>query len=169
MSEPFLGEIRTFAGNFAPKGWASCNGGILPIARYTALFSLLGTTYGGDGKTTFALPNLNGNAPMHWGDGPGLSSRALGETGGSTSVTLTAAEMPAHNHPANASLSSGSSPSPAGNALADAPLYASPPLTVAMAAQAVGPAGGSLPHDNMQPYLALTFIIALEGVFPSRG
>ena len=169
MSEPFLGEIRTFGGNFAPHGWALCNGQLLSIAQYTALFSLLGTTYGGDGKTTFGLPNLQGNAPMHWGSGPGLTPREIGETGGSSTVTLTSAELPIHTHQAAASLSSASALSPAGNVLGDAALYAAPQFADTMAPAAVGPAGGSQPHDNMQPSLGLTFIIALQGLFPSRS
>lgn len=169
MSEPFLGEIRTFAGNFAPTNWALCDGRLLSIAQYTALFSLLGTTYGGDGKVTFALPNLQGNAPMHWGDGPGLTPRNIGETTGSTTVTLTSAEMPAHTHQVGASQSSASALSPGGNVLADAALYADPPYTQAMSPLAVGASGGSQPHQNVQPMLALTFIIALQGIFPSRG
>lgn len=169
MSEPFLGEIRTFAGNFAPTGWALCDGRLLPIAQYTALFSLLGTTYGGDGKITFGLPNLQGSAPMHWGDGPGLTPRTIGETGGSSSVTVLVTEMPGHSHLLGASQSSASALSPTDNVLGDTSLYAGPPYTQALAPQALAPAGGSQPHDNMQPYLALTFIIALQGIFPSRG
>lgn len=169
MSEPFLGEIRTFGGNFAPKDWALCDGRLLSIAQYSALFSLLGTTYGGDGRVTFALPNLNGNAPMHWGDGPGLTPRTIGESSGSTSVTLLETEMPAHSHALVGSQSSASATTPGDNALADAPLYAAPPLNARMAPLAVGTIGASMPHDNMQPYLGLTFIIALQGVYPSRG
>ncbi|MFO0756524.1 MAG: tail fiber protein [Byssovorax sp.] len=169
MSEPFLGEIRTFGGNFAPKSWAPCDGRLLPIAQYSALFSILGTTYGGDGIRTFALPNLNGNAPMHWGDGPGLTPRSIGETGGSATVTLTSAEMPAHNHPFTGSGAAADQPSPAGSVLAEAALYAAPPLAARMADGAVNPAGASQPHDNLQPYLGLTFIIALQGIFPPRG
>jgi microcystin-dependent protein len=169
MSEPFIGEIRTFAGNFAPRGWALCNGQLLSIAQNTALFSLLGTSYGGNGQTSFALPNLQGNAPMHWGDGPGLTPRTIGETGGSATVTLTSAELPSHSHQAMASQSSASELSPSGNALGDAPLYAAPPFGAALAPSAVAPSGGSQPHDNMQPHLGLTFIIALEGVYPARS
>jgi microcystin-dependent protein len=169
MSEPFLAEIRPFAGNFAPRGWALCNGQLLPIAQYTALFSLLGTTYGGDGKVTFGLPNLQANAPMHWGDGPGLTPRQIGEIGGSSTVTLTTNELAGHSHALMASQSTASSTSPKDNVLGDAPLYAAPPLALVMSGQAVAPAGGSQPHENMQPYLGLTFIIALEGIFPARG
>lgn len=169
MSEPFIGEIRTFGGNFAPKGWALCNGQLLPIAQYTALFSLLGTAYGGDGKVTFGLPNLQGSAPMHWGDGPGLTPRNIGEVGGTTSVTLIQPELPAHNHAFEASASAASALSPANNVPADATLYAAPPYTQAMSPSSIGVAGGSQPHENMQPYLAVTFIIALQGIYPSRG
>lgn len=168
MSEPFLGEIRTFAGNFAPNEWALCDGRLLSIAQYSALFSLLGTSYGGDGKVTFALPNLNGNAPMHWGDGRGLTPRTIGESSGNASVTLIESQMPAHTHTLVGSQSSASDTAPGGNALADAPLYAAPPLNVRMAPLAVVTAGASMPHDNMQPYLGLTFIIALQGVYPRR-
>lgn len=169
MSEPFLGEIRVFAGNFAPANWALCNGQLLPISHYTALFSILGTTFGGDGKTTFGLPNLQGSAPMHWGDAPGLTPRTIGESGGAPNVTLTTAEMPAHTHAAVASASGASALSPAGNMLGDAALYAAPPLNQQMSPATVGSSGGSQPHDNMQPYLGLTFIIALQGIYPSRG
>jgi len=174
MSDPFVAEIKIFAGNFAPTGWAQCNGQLLPISQNTALFSLLGTYYGGDGKSTFALPNLQGSAPMHQGQGQGLSQRFLGEQAGSQFVTLLQSEMPFHTHQL---LGSGFSadlkiPSPArvlAKAL-NANVYqtnASANLTQ-LAPQTVAPTGGSLPHNNMQPYLALTFIIALQGVFPAR-
>jgi len=169
MSEPFLAEIRTFAGNFAPTNWAICDGRILPIAQYTALFSLLGTTYGGDGKVTFALPNLQGYAPMHWGDGAGLTPRSLGEINGSTAVTLLTTEIPAHTHQLTASQSSASSPSPGGNVLADAALYSAPPYPTPMSPISLNVSGGSQPHNNVQPMLALTFIIALQGIYPSRS
>lgn len=169
MSEPFLGEIRTFGGNFAPTGWALCDGRLLSIAQYSALFSLLGTTYGGDGKVTFALPDLQGRAPMHWGSGPGLTPRDIGESAGSSTVTLIQTEMPAHTHAGEASLSSASALSPSGNVLGDAALYAAPPYTTAMSPMAIGVTGGSQPHENMMPYLGVTFIIALQGIFPSRG
>ncbi len=169
MSNPFLGEIRTFAGNFAPRGWALCDGRLLSIAQYSALFSLLGTTYGGDGKVTFGLPNLQGNAPMQWGQGPGLTDRNQGEQGGSSTVTLTTSDMPAHGHTPMASQSSASEFGPGGNALADAALYAPAPFSQPLAANAILPVGGSQPHANMQPYLALTFIIALQGIYPPRS
>lgn len=169
MSEPFLGEIRTFAGNFAPRDWALCDGQLLPISRYTALFSLLGTTYGGDGKVTFGLPNLQGAAPMHWGDGPGLTPRSIGESGGSSSVTVLQTELPGHNHPATSTGSDPDQPGPAGNVLGDAAIFAAPPLNQVMAPTTLGLSGGNQPHNNMAPYLAVTFIIALQGIFPSRG
>jgi microcystin-dependent protein len=169
MTEPFLGEIRTFAGNFAPANWALCDGSLLPINRYTALFSILGTSYGGDGKVTFGLPNLQGSAPMHWGDGPGLTSRTIGESGGSPTVTVLQNEMPAHNHPATSTGSDPDQASPAGNVLGDVPIFAAPPLDQVMAPGSIGLSGGSQPHNNMAPYLAVTFIIALQGIFPARG
>lgn len=169
MSEPFIGEIRTFAGNFAPKGWALCAGQILPIMQNTALFAILGTTYGGDGKTTFGLPNLQACAPMHWGDGPGLTPRTLGETSGAQAITLTVAEMPQHTHAVNASSSAATATSPDGTELAEAPLYAAPPFTSAMSSGAVQPSGGNQAHNNLQPCLGVTFIIALQGVYPPRS
>lgn len=174
MSEPFLGEIRPFAGNFAPKNWALCNGQLLPIVQYTALFSILGTTYGGDGKTTFGLPNLQGSAPMGMGDGPGLTPRSEGEVLGSSSVTLTNAELPAHNHAFFGSGDISTSNTPGGNVTASTStalaIYDTAASgTTALAPQAIMPSGGSQPHNNMQPYLAVTYIIALQGIFPSRG
>ena len=174
MSNPFLAEIRIFPFNFAPKGWASCDGQILPLSQNTALFSLLGTTYGGDGKSNFALPNMQGNAPMHPGQGPGLSLHDLGETGGSETVTLLQSEIPSHAHAFMASTTASTKPNPAGNALArvsgGATPYASPtgaPL-VQFSDSALAPTGGSQPHNNMQPYLTLNFCIALQGVYPPR-
>ena len=169
MSDPFLGEIRPFGGNFAPRGWALCDGQLLSIAQYSALFSLLGTSYGGDGIRTFGLPNLQGNAPMHWGSGPGLTPRTIGETGGSQNVTLTQGTMPGHNHAVIASGSTADQTSPQGNVLADVSIYAAPPLAAQLTPGSVTPTGGSQPHNNMQPYLAVTFIIALQGIFPARG
>lgn len=174
MSDPFIAEIRIFAGNFAPTGWALCNGQLMPISQNTALFSLVGTSYGGDGKTTFALPNLQGSAPMHQGQGPGLSDRVIGESGGQQAVTLLNSEMPAHNHALMASSAPASSRAPANAALArsrngNAYQTIVNQNVTGLAAQAVGIAGGSLPHNNMQPFLVLTFIIALQGIFPPRG
>jgi microcystin-dependent protein len=172
MADPFVAEIRIFGFNFAPKGWAFCNGQILPISQNTALFSLLGTTYGGDGKSTFALPNLQGNAPMHPGQGPGLSLHDLGEIGGSGSVTLLESEVPAHTHGMRASLDDAdlAIPQPSRSlAKASANLYSTSGGTSPLAPQALTLAGGGLPHNNMQPYLTLNFCIALQGVFPPRG
>jgi microcystin-dependent protein len=170
--DPFVAEIRIFPFNFAPKGWAWCNGQLLPISQNTALFSLLGTTYGGDGKSTFALPNLQGRAPMHPSQGPGLSLHDLGEMGGSETVTLLPSEIPAHTHQLLASLVPADSPVPAGALTAvpsgDNP-YAPAGAVVAMSGQALSPAGASLPHNNMMPYLTFYFCIALQGVFPARG
>ncbi len=173
MADPFVAEIRIFAFNFAPTGWAFCDGQILPISQNTALFSLLGTTYGGNGQSTFALPNMQGNAPMHPGQGPGLSLHDLGETGGSQFVTLLEAEMPSHSHGLMSLPAVGDAQSPQANTFArvtGAQPYLAPasaPL-VPMAFQAIGIAGGSLPHNNMMPFLTLNFCIALQGVFPPR-
>ncbi len=173
MSEPFIAEIRIFAGNFAPRGWAFCNGQLLPIAQNTALFSLIGTTYGGDGRTTTALPNLKGRAPMHPGRGPGLTARRLGQRGGTETVTLTEAQMPGHTHTLSARPASASTSDPTNNyfaALTGANFYstdASSPQ--AMAAGLLQAAGGSQPHGNLQPFLTLNFIIALVGLYPSRS
>lgn len=173
MSEPFIAEIRIFAGTFAPRGWAFCNGQLLPIAQNTALFSLIGTTYGGDGRTTTALPNLEGRAPMHPGRGPGLTTRRLGELGGTETVTLTEAQMPNHNHTVWATDEAAEETAPSnttafGRARGGAP-YASGTPSAVMAPQMLSEAGGSQPHNNMQPYLAINFIIALVGLYPSRG
>ena len=175
MADPFVAEIRIFPFNFAPRGWAFCNGQLLPLSQNTALFSLLGTTYGGDGRSNFALPNLQGNFAMHPGQGPGLSLRDLGETGGSAGVTLLPGQVPAHTHQLMATAST-TSPSPTGNAMSQAvlppstavPVYRSPTNKVAMAPDAVAAVGGQ-PHNNRQPYLALNFCIALQGVFPPRS
>lgn len=176
MSECFIGEIRMFAGNFAPKGWALCNGQLLPISQNTALFSLLGTMYGGDGKTNFALPDLRGRAPMQQGAGPGLTSRPQGQAGGSTTVTLLTTEMPAHTHVAQGSDGSASASGANGNVWAKPmvgrtpqPFYSSAAPNVAMSPAALGVAGGSVPHNNMQPYLGVNYIIALQGYFPPRN
>lgn len=171
MAEPFIGEIKMFGGNFAPRQYALCNGQLLPISQNTALFSLLGTTYGGNGQTTFGLPDLRGRVPLHHGHGPGLSQRTLGETFGTETVTLNNAQMPMHNHAQQASTSPATSAAgPSGApAAAATPLYGSDSPQVAMAAPAVSPSGGGQPHDNMAPYLTLNFIIALQGIFPSRN
>jgi microcystin-dependent protein len=171
MADPFVAEIRIFPFNFAPKGWAWCNGQLLPISQNTALFSLLGTTYGGNGKSNFALPDLQGRAPMHPGQGPGLSLHDLGETGGSETVTLLQSEIPAHSHGVVASQADANEPGPGGQQLATGigvNYYAAPGALTQMAVQALAPAGGSQPHNNMQPYLTCYFNIALQGVFPPR-
>jgi microcystin-dependent protein len=172
--DPFVAEIRIYPFNFAPKGWAFCDGQILPLSQNTALFSLLGTTYGGDGKSNFALPNMQGNAPMHPGQGPGLSDHFLGETGGSDTVTLLESEMPAHSHNFGASVRDGTARSPGGQLVAKGVgvnMYApaaSAPL-VQFSTNVITPAGGGQPHNNMMPYLTLNFCIAMQGVFPPRG
>ena len=170
--DPFVGEIRIFSGNFAPKGWAVCDGQLLPISQNTALFSLLGTNYGGDGKSTFGLPNLQARFPLHQGSGPGLTPRSVGESDGSPAVTLTEAQMPAHSHTAQATASPTAN-SPDNNNLAPAAggasIYRIPGTMAAMAAQSVSTEGSGQPHPNRQPFLVLTFIIALQGVFPPRS
>lgn len=169
MSEPFVAEIKIWAGNFAPRGYAFCNGQILPISQNAALFSLLGTTYGGDGKTNFALPDLQARAPMHPGTGPGLSPRTLGEEGGSTAISLLTTEIPVHNHAAVASNRPPDQISPEGAYWTrnTPPLYNSGTNPAPMAAQ-LSPAGGGQAHNNLQPSLALSFVIALSGIFPQR-
>jgi microcystin-dependent protein len=175
MSDPFLSEIKMMSFNFPPKGWAMCNGQLLPINQNQALFSLLGTTYGGDGRTTFALPNLQGAAPMQWGQGPGLSNRDLGEVGGTGTVTLAESQIPSHTHQVM-----GGGPAetndPGPNVILGtargANIYApppGPPGLVSMSPQALTSAGGSQPHNNMQPYLTLNFCIAMQGIYPPRS
>ncbi|WP_221090844.1 phage tail protein [Deinococcus aquaedulcis] len=170
--EPFIGEIQMFAGNFPPRGWALCNGQLLPIAQNTALFSLLGTMYGGDGRTTFALPNLQAASPMAPGAGPGLTPRTQGEQGGAATVTLLSSELPPHTHAVGAFDIPGTSAVPTDRSLARSVNYnaygpGSP--NVALGAQSVGAAGGNQPHNNLPPYLAVTFIIALQGIYPARS
>ena len=181
MSEPFVGEIRCFGFNFAPVGWAQCNGQLLPISQNTALFAILGTTYGGNGQTTFALPNLQGQIPMHWGNGPGGFNTTIGEVQGQSSVTLTVSQTPQHMHgiaagdvaagatgentavPNNNSFLSNSVPP-------NRVYNTTPPsVTAAFSPKAISATGGSQPHENMQPYLVLNFCIALEGIFPSQN
>jgi microcystin-dependent protein len=172
MADPFVAEIRIFPFNFAPTGWAFCDGQILPLSQNTALFSLLGTTYGGNGKSNFALPDLQGSAPMHPGQGPGLSLHDLGEVGGSDTVTLLESELPAHTHAAHADavdLADTNVPSPNASFAQSAggTLYQASANTQ-LAPQALAPAGGDQPHNNLQPYLTLNFNIALQGVYPPR-
>lgn len=171
MSDPFVAEIRMFAGNFAPKGWATCDGQILPLSQNTALFSLLGTTYGGNGQSTFALPDLQNSAPMAPGQGSGLSLYDLGQQGGSEFVTVLESEMPSHTHIANAKTSLGNSQTPADQTWAGSSIakqYVNTAPNTPMSPFALAAAGGSLPHNNMSPYLTVLFIIALQGVFPPR-
>lgn len=176
MTAPFIGEIKMFAGTFAPRNYALCNGQILPISQNTALFSLLGTTYGGNGTTNFALPDLRGRAPMHPGTGAGLSQHVLGEMSGENNVTLLSTQMPIHNHPISGAVIANSSPSntPASNTLftnsSPNQLYGAALGTpVNLAPQSVTLSGGSQPHNNTQPYLGVNFIIALFGIFPARN
>jgi len=172
MSSPFVGEIRIFAGNFAPRGFAFCNGQLLPISQNTALFSLLGTFYGGNGQANFALPNLQDRFPMHPGQGPGLTPRVVGESGGAASVTLAESQIPAHTHVPQASTSAATLNTPtAASVLATptAPAYGPAQDLLPLANEALAPAGGGQPHENRQPFLALTFIIALQGIYPARN
>ncbi len=169
MSEPFIGQIQTFGFNFAPRGWALCDGQLLPIPQFSALFSLLGTTYGGDGRTTFGLPDLRGRVALHQGQGAGLSDRRLGQKGGTEDVTLAASQLPGHSHPLNAVAAEATSFKPAGNLLAAEVIYGPGPSDTMLAADAIGDTGGDQPHNNMQPYLVINWCIALTGVFPSRN
>jgi len=172
MADPFVAEIRIFPFNFAPKGWAWCDGQLLPLSQNTALFSLLGTTYGGNGKSNFALPDLQGRAPMHPGQGPGLSLHDLGETGGSETVTLLESETPSHSHGVQVSSQQALENIPVGQNAASGDgvnMYAPASNLAAMSDQALAPAGGDQPHNNLQPYLTFYFCIALQGVFPPRS
>ena len=176
MADPFVAEIRIFPFNFAPKGWAWCNGQLMPLSQNTALFSLLGTTYGGDGKSNFALPDLQGRAPMHPGQGPGLSLHDLGESGGSETVTLLESEIPAHAHAISASTAAADeegTKSPAGGVpgvqQGSNQLYATFANPEPLSPFALAPAGGDQPPNNMMPYLTFYFCIALQGVFPPRS
>jgi microcystin-dependent protein len=173
MSEPFIGQICIYGFNFAPRGWAFCNGQILSIAQNTALFSLLGTTYGGNGQTTFALPNLQSRVPLHFGQGPGLSSYSLGQASGSESVTLTQNSLPPHNHSSTtpATAAEGSSIDPAAGAVlgAGTSIYIATAATIQMSPTPTSLSGGGQPVSIIQPILAINFCIALEGIFPSRN
>lgn len=175
MSTPYLAQIQPFGFNFAPRGWSFCDGQILSIAQHSALFALIGTTYGGDGITTFALPDLRGRVALHQGHGPGLSARSIGETGGSQNVTLTASQMPTHNHLVMANGTAGTTFTPANNYLAadsgntDAIYSTTLSNPATMATNMVGAAGGNQPHNNMQPYLVINWCIAMEGIYPSQS
>jgi microcystin-dependent protein len=173
MANPYLGEIRPVPFNFAPVGWALCNGQILPISQNTALFSLLGTTFGGDGSATFALPDLRGRVVVHQGQGPGLSSYQMGQSGGVETVTLTANQIPTHGHSLTGSGSTATTPTPGPSVVPAAVpsaelLYATGAATT-LKPDSVGNAGGSQPHDNHQPFLTINYIVALAGIFPSRN
>ncbi len=175
MANPFLAEIKMFCGNFAPRGYALCNGQILAIAQNTALFSLLGTTYGGNGTTTFALPNMQGNVPMHQGNGAGLTPRVLGETGGENSVTILANQVAAHSHTYNTGTGSKGETNVVTNqvncdeAAGTTMIYATTTDGTVMGPAMLQPTPASIPHENMQPYLAINFIIALAGIYPPRN
>ena len=173
MADPFVAEIRIFPFNFAPKGWAWCDGQLMPLSQNTALFSLLGTTYGGNGKSNFALPDLQGRAPMHPGQGPGLSLHDLGETGGSETVTLLESEIPVHAHAEMASQQEGNVREPIGQnpaaGVGGVAQYAAAGSLTQMAPVTIAPTGGDQPHNNLMPYLTFYFNIALQGVFPPRS
>ncbi|WP_282940366.1 tail fiber protein [Paenibacillus sp. RC67] len=175
MSAPFVAEIRIFAGNFAPKGWALCNGQLMPISQNTALFSLLGTNYGGDGKSTFGLPDLQGRVPLGQGNGEGLSDYVIGQSEGSETVTLLSSEMPQHTHNAMSAgaSTSGTEPAPQNGVVwantTTGSAYDTAAPTLPMSGLSMGVSGGNQAHNNRQPYLGLTFIIALQGVFPPRS
>jgi len=175
MVTPYIGEIRMFAGNFPPVGWALCNGALLPISTHDALFSLLGTTYGGDGHTTFALPDLRGRLPMHVGNGPGLSTRAIGAKGGAETHTISVSEMASHTHAMSATNANGTSLTPSGSVYATAqvggtplPVYADA-IDTTLNDGVLSDTGGSIPRDNMMPFQCLNFIIALTGIYPPRN
>ncbi len=170
MSQGFIGEIRLFGGNFAPVGWAFCNGQIIPISQNSALFNLIGTTYGGDGQSTFALPDLQGRRPVHQGQGPGLSTYVIGQLGGVEAVTLIGSQGGSHSHSPQAVAQSGTVDAPAGNVWAqwsDNP-YATTGSTEDLAANAIGQSGGNQPHENRSPFLVVSYIIALYGIYPTQ-
>ncbi len=172
--EPFIGEIKLFAGNFAPRGWAFCDGQLLPINQWQALFSILGTMYGGDGRTNFALPDLRGRVSVHPGNGSGLSPYGIGEKGGAETVTLSVQQMPVHSHSLNANAQNGDTSDPPGSSLADTKgsdkdYMKSGMVNTEMSPNSIGATGSGQPHENRQPYLAVNYIIALQGVFPSRS
>lgn len=169
MAQPFIGEIRMFAGNFAPVGWEFCDGQLVPISENDAMFTLIGTTYGGDGETTFALPNLQSRIPIHQGQGGGLTNRVLAEMGGVETVTLTTQQMPVHNHALVASQNVGANANPQGQLLAagtNVQFFRAIAPNANMAPNIISPAGGSQPHDNLMPYLCINYIISMFGIFP---
>ena len=171
MSEPFVGEIRMFAGNFAPRGWAFCDGQLLAVSQNDALFSLLGTIYGGDGRTTFGLPDLRGRVPIHAGSGPGLSPRRLGAKAGAENVTLTVNQLPSHTHPMQANTEFANETGPEGNVLAQSTvvnMYFEASPNTALSTTSLTNTGGSRKHTNLMPFLCIHFIIALFGIYPSR-
>lgn len=170
MAQPYVGEIRMFAGSFAPAGWAFCEGQLLPISENETLFQLIGTTYGGDGQSTFAVPNLAGRVPVHQGQGPGLSNRQIGEVAGTPSVTLTTQQLAGHTHTIQATTNLGNSSDPGGRVLAtgtNVSMFRVIAPNVPFTPGTLSAAGGSQPHDNLMPYLAISFIISLFGIFPS--
>lgn len=171
MAQPFVGEIRIFAGNFAPAGWQFCDGSLLPISEQETLFNLIGTTYGGDGQNTFAVPDLRGRLPMHTGTNAGTAF-TIGQNGGVEEVTINVPQMPAHSHPMLASTNTGTSSNPQGNVLDQMSgailVYKEQAPTVALSAAVISSVGGSQPHSNLQPYLCVNFIISLFGIFPSQ-
>ncbi len=171
MSEPFVGEIRMFAGNFAPQGWALCDGQLLATSQNDALFSLFGTIYGGDGRTSFGLPDLRGRLPIHMGQGPGFSTRSIGQRSGSEAVTISSNELPAHSHALSGSTDAASETSPSGNVLGtmSSNTYATSAPSAAMSTSAIGSVGGGQSHYNLQPTLCVNFIVALYGTYPSRN
>jgi len=174
MAEPYIGIIVLFGFNFPPRGYAKCDGQLLSIAQNTALFSLLGTTFGGDGQVTFGLPDLRGRAPIHQGQGPGLTNRTMGELSGSETVTLTSSQMPTHSHTVNALSTNGNLKAPGSNIFANVQgtatnIYSAAAADTNMKTTMINITGGSQPHENMQPYLVINFCIALEGVYPSRN
>ena len=175
MADPFVAEIRIFPFNFAPVGWAACNGQLLPISQNTALFSLLGVTYGGDGKSTFALPNLQDASPLHWGQGQGLSDYVIGESSGEGIITLLQSEIPSHSHTMKANNTDGAQPAPDNHVCAgpgadrDLFWYGTSSPNAIMHTSALSISGSNLPHNNMMPYVTLNFCIALQGIFPPRS
>ena len=171
-AQPFIGQIMVFAGNFAPQGWAQCNGQLMPISQYDALFSLIGTTYGGDGQTTFALPDLRSRVPIHQGQGPGLSGYVIGQNGGAEAVTLLTTQLPVHTHPAMGNSDAGTNTDPTGGVWASgstSTYIAGASANTNMNPTSISGSGGGQPHDNMLPFLTLNFCIALEGIYPSQS